>query len=48
MKGSVVKEDIYSILNQRSINVLNLPHGVYSMKVEGDKINHSQKLIIKK
>ena len=48
MTGSVVKEDNYSALNQISINVSNLPNGVYIMKVEGDKINHSQKLIIKK
>jgi len=48
MTGSLVKDVSYNPSYQKSINVSNLTNGVYVIKIEGEKINHSQKLIIKK
>lgn len=48
MTGSLVKETSYNSANNKSISVSNLPNGVYVLKIEGDKFNQSQKLIIKK
>lgn len=48
MTGSLVKEASYNPANNKSISLSNLTNGVYVIKIEGDNISHSQKLIIKK
>ena len=48
MTGILVKDLNYNPAHQKSIHVSNLANGVYVIKIDGEKISHSQKLIIKK